>query len=80
MRELGLALTPYSIAYHYDGLLDGLIIDIADAAAQSDVGLPVRTTRTLMANNSACYGLARDVLAFADHLAESRMSSRQELP
>jgi len=46
MAELGLPLTPASIADHYAGLIDGLLIDAGDDA--EGVSIPVARTATLM--------------------------------
>ena len=46
MAELGLPLTNASIAAHYAGLIDGLLIDSGDAA--EGVPIPVARTATLM--------------------------------
>jgi LPPG:FO 2-phospho-L-lactate transferase len=70
MTELGLAVTTETIAGHYRGLIDGLVIDAADAADGERVGLPVLTTRTMMRDIADRERLARDVMAFADTLKQ----------
>ena len=41
MRELGIEPTSDAIARHYDGLIDGLVIDESDAADADRIGVPV---------------------------------------
>ncbi|MBV8851733.1 MAG: 2-phospho-L-lactate transferase, partial [Methylobacteriaceae bacterium] len=48
MGELSIAATNASIAHHYEGLLDGLIIDRADATDTDVLPLPAIATATLM--------------------------------
>jgi LPPG:FO 2-phospho-L-lactate transferase len=68
MAELGIAVSTEAIAAHYRGLIDGLVIDEADAADRESVDLPVLVTRTLMRDIADREQLARDVVAFADSL------------
>lgn len=72
MAELGIAVTTQSIAAHYRGLIDGLVIDCADAADRATVDLPVIATSTLMRTLDDRERLACDVLAFCDTLARGR--------
>ena len=69
MRELGVPVTNHAIAAHYRGLIDGLVIDAADADADRDSGLPHHVTATLMRTLADRERLAREVLAFAARLA-----------
>ena len=68
MAELGVPPTQSAIARHYDGLIDGLVVDDADAGELADVGLPVETTRTLMKTIEDRDALAEHVLAFGARL------------
>lgn len=70
MSELGTPVTNAAIAAHYHGLIDGLVIDLADADAPRDSALPHCVTTTLMRTLDDRERLARDVLAFADRLAD----------
>jgi LPPG:FO 2-phospho-L-lactate transferase len=70
MSELGTPVTNAAIAAHYHGLIDGLVIDHADAAAARDSLLPHCVTATLMRTLDDRERLAREVLAFADRLAD----------
>jgi LPPG:FO 2-phospho-L-lactate transferase len=72
MGELGLATDVLSVAAHYRGLIDGLVIDREDAGLQprlQEEGLQVAVTQTVMRSLDDRVQLARDVLGFADALA-----------
>lgn len=69
MRELGVAVSSASIAEHYAGLLDGLIVDAGDDNAANGSGIPVRRTRTLMRTRHDKEALAMETLAFAADIA-----------
>jgi len=77
MGELGLDVNSQSIAEHYAGLIDGMVIDTSDAADAAALGIPVHVTRTLMRSTEDKCSLAREVLAFA---ASMRLPSRTEAP
>jgi len=61
LAELGLQATPQAIAARYDGLIDGLVIDTADAAQASG---PCHVTDTLMRGVAGQERLAREVLHY----------------
>ena len=65
MRELGRPVTVAVIAAHYHGLLDGLVVDQADAAGLPSLDLPTIATQTVMSSMDDRDALARTVLAFA---------------
>lgn len=69
MGELGLALDVASIVAHYRGIIDGFVIDEADAAHGPALGLPVATARTIMRTLADRDGLARETIAFCERLA-----------
>lgn len=64
MTELGLALNLGSIRDHYRGLIDGLVIDDADASEAPRLGLPVLTTGTIMRSLDDRVRLARSAASF----------------
>ena len=68
MAELGMAADSRSIAGYYAGLIDGLIIDVEDAALAPDMPLPVRVTKTLMHARDDKIALARACLSFCAEL------------
>jgi LPPG:FO 2-phospho-L-lactate transferase len=66
MGELGQPVTNLALAGHYDGLLDHLVIDEADAADAKplrDFGLCATVTQTVMREGADRERLAREVLA-----------------
>jgi LPPG:FO 2-phospho-L-lactate transferase len=75
MRELGIEPTSSAIARHYDGLIDGLVIDESDASDADGIGVPVTVTRTLMKDLDDRRRLAQAVLTFAESLAVNATGS-----
>jgi LPPG:FO 2-phospho-L-lactate transferase len=70
--ELQLPSTALAVAEHYGDLLDGFVIDVADAAlapAIEALGVAVHVTQTVMQTLEDRIALARDVLQFATSLA-----------
>ena len=68
MGELGLPVTALTVAQHYHGLIDGFVIDTADASLADsicNVGLTVTVTNTVMDTQADRITLARDVMEFA---------------
>ncbi len=72
MAELDVPATSKAIARHYDGLIDGLIIDAADAADRDSTGVPTHVTATLMKSDDDRARLARAALDFAALVATGR--------
>ena len=68
MRELGLEVSNRTIERHYEGVVDGWIIDSEDAADAAGFGRPVRVAPTLMRSGADKDALARTVLELADGL------------
>jgi len=69
MAELGMAATAETIIRHYGSLLDGLVVDHADAENAADGHPAILATDTLMRDDEDQARLAREVLAFARTLA-----------
>jgi LPPG:FO 2-phospho-L-lactate transferase len=69
MRELALEVSPVTVARHYAGLIDGFVLDHADAALAREIDIPVRLAHTLMRSVEDKERLAREVLDFAQTLA-----------
>jgi LPPG:FO 2-phospho-L-lactate transferase len=69
MAELGLPTRAKAVAEHYGDLLDGFVLDTADAAEARALDLPCLVTRTLMTSEDDKRALAAEVLAFARQLA-----------
>lgn len=68
MTELGLPVTGRTVAEHYGDLVDGFVLDDADAAEAAHLGRPAVATRTLMETLEDRERLARSVLDFASAL------------
>jgi LPPG:FO 2-phospho-L-lactate transferase len=77
MRELGLPQTQGSIVRHYDGLIDGIMIDHTDQAEAATLPVATRTTHTLMTSLEDRERLAREALAFGASL-DRRAASTAE--
>ncbi len=73
MRELGVPATNAAIASHYEGLIDALVLDEADAADAEGLALPTRLTRSVMSTLEDRVGLARAVLDLAAGLDSRRL-------
>jgi len=69
MQELGLIPSPLTVRAHYDGLIDGMVLDERDAEAASKAGLPVRLCDTLMRSLADRERVARCALELAEELA-----------
>lgn len=72
MREMGKEISPLTIAQHYAGLLDGIVIDERDAHYADRFDLPVLVTLTLMTDLDSKQRLATRVLDFGQELRRSR--------
>lgn len=72
MGELGIPVSPLSIAEHYRGLLDGFVLDERDAALASQFDLPIEMTDTLMSATADNERVASSVSGFIQRLAASR--------
>jgi LPPG:FO 2-phospho-L-lactate transferase len=72
MRELGLEASAAGVAAHYGNLLDGYVVDHADADGIGNVGARVTIARTLMTSLHDREMLARVTLDAADALASER--------
>jgi len=71
MTELGLEVSAVAVARRYQDLLDGYVLDRADAAGAEQLGIPVTLAHTLMTTLADREELARRVLASADALAKA---------
>jgi LPPG:FO 2-phospho-L-lactate transferase len=68
MNEMGLGATAASVAAHYEDILDGFVLDDADAPEHGKLAMPTTVTRTLMTTLDDRTALARTVLDFAASL------------
>jgi len=79
MAELGVERNSAAIAAHYHGLIDGMVIDSADAADAGNIGLAVEVSQTLMKSMDDRRRLAQTVLAFAKRFAgDARLARTRE--
>lgn len=78
MAELGIAINSASIAAHYRGLIDGLIVDTADAGDRNAIDVPVECCDTLMRTIADKRRVAAAALALADLLAGSHEPARPQ--
>ena len=72
MRELGLQPSAVAVARHYQGLINGFIIDQADAERAEEIaqlGIAVRSTQTVMRTQDDRVSLAGECLALANAVA-----------
>ncbi|MDE3116047.1 MAG: 2-phospho-L-lactate transferase [Pseudomonadota bacterium] len=69
MAELGLEPSPLAVAQHYDGLIDGFVLDARDATLEAQFSVPIAVTDTLMQSVQDKQRVARAVLDFAEQLA-----------
>lgn len=76
MSELGVAVNTQAILAHYRGLIDGLVIDEADAADAAHATVPLLVTRTMMTSLADRERLAEEVTGFADRLSRPLRAAR----
>jgi len=76
MEELGIANANSSIAAHYRGLIDGIVIDETDVNDCPRIDLPVLVTGTMMRGLADRERLAGEIIAFAGSLVQSSGAMR----
>jgi LPPG:FO 2-phospho-L-lactate transferase len=72
MRELGQMVSPLTVVDHFEGLLDGFVLDKADEEVMDAVQLPTLVTSTLMTDLASKTQLAQETLAFGAQLSEGQ--------
>ena len=72
MTELGLSVSPVTVAKHYDSLIDGFVLDAADVELADRIDTPTLAANTLMTSRIDKQALAEAVLSFADSLRTER--------
>ncbi|MGH6897316.1 MAG: 2-phospho-L-lactate transferase [Geminicoccaceae bacterium] len=80
MAELGVPRSARAVAEHYGGLLDGFVLDDADAEGARAIDLPCLATRVLMQTENDKRALAAEVLAFARRIGGPRSGARSRTP
>jgi LPPG:FO 2-phospho-L-lactate transferase len=71
MQELGIQVSTESVANHYNGLVDGFVLDLMDQHYQQDIegmGMKTMATNTVMTTLQDRMQLAKDCLQFASLL------------
>lgn len=79
LSGLGFEVSPVGVATIYRGLVDGMVIDRSDedlASRVEDLGMEVLVTSTVMSGNDSRAALAREVLAFSEHLRTAQTQIR----
>jgi LPPG:FO 2-phospho-L-lactate transferase len=71
MAELGVPASARAVAEHYGDLLDGFVLDHADADQARAIDVPCLATQTLMRSGDDKSRLAAEVLAFAHRIGET---------
>jgi LPPG:FO 2-phospho-L-lactate transferase len=75
MRELGVAATAATVARHYAGVIDGIVIDEVDAGLRGEIeanGTAVCAAPAVMRSIDDRVALARTCLAFARDIAQAQ--------
>ena len=78
MAELGMPQSALAVAKHYQGRIDGFVIDDQDADLKSDIealGIPTIVTNTVMLTLADRTLLATRVLDFAHQLSTTKTPS-----
>jgi LPPG:FO 2-phospho-L-lactate transferase len=68
MRDFGITPAPVSVARHYAGLIDGFVLDVADAEQERELTMSALVVNTLMSTLDDKVTLARACLNFCDSL------------
>src|SRR6267142_2737437 len=76
MAELNLAPSQRSIAAHYQGLIDALVVDVADESEARELSVPTFVVPTVMTTIEQKIQLARDVIDAATSLRMNSASHR----
>lgn len=64
MREMGQMISPLTVVDHFDGLLDGFVLDEQDAVVQRAIDIPLCVTNTIMVDLDDKAALAQATLDF----------------
>jgi LPPG:FO 2-phospho-L-lactate transferase len=70
MRELGQMVSPITVVDHFDGMLDGFVLDQLDEAVHQAIDLPVLVTDTLMTDMASKTRLAQETVRFGVRVKE----------
>jgi len=70
MAELGVTVSPLTVAQHFETLLDGFIMDNADSALSDQIPLPTMVTNTMMYDLNDKATLAGETIRFGLSLSK----------
>jgi LPPG:FO 2-phospho-L-lactate transferase len=73
MEELGIEISPVSVAKHYGDLLDGFVLDSRDAGLADQFAMPIEIVDTLMATSEVSERVARSTREFVARLARDSL-------
>jgi LPPG:FO 2-phospho-L-lactate transferase len=76
MRELGQVVSPITVVDHFDGMLDGFVLDRLDEAVRRAIDLPVLVTDTLMTDMATKTRLAQETVRFGVDMKSAGVKSR----
>lgn len=62
MTELGIPISPLSVAEHYRGLIDGFVLDVRDRTLDGQFGVDLEIIDTLMRGPADCERVAQTLL------------------
>ena len=74
MQEMGIEVSSSSIAKHYQGLIDGIIIDQSDEAQVNNIekmGIQVKLANIIIKTKTEKNKLAQESLEFLDEISKS---------
>jgi LPPG:FO 2-phospho-L-lactate transferase len=77
MGDLGIAPDALSVARHYEGLIDGFVLDRRDAQLEGQCPMPALAVNTLMNTLSDKVAVAEACVAFCGRLAELQAQDRE---
>jgi LPPG:FO 2-phospho-L-lactate transferase len=78
MREMGQMMSPITVADHFDGLIDGFVLDQEDSVLEGSFEPAVLVTDTIMNDLASKARLAAEVLDFGLTLRTSQPASPQD--
>ena len=58
MRELGVPISPHTVAEHYDGLLNGFVVDLKEITIDLTLDIPYKQINTIMTDDESRHRLA----------------------
>jgi len=76
MEELGIEISPLSVAEHYGDLVDGFVLDSRDVALADRFAIPVEIIDTLMATSEASCRVAQTTRDLAARVARGPLDRR----